>query len=249
MCKKNLMDFTIAPETKTLLDRFRNFLAEHVLPLEPEFVDKSFKQMLPRLTEVRALVKKEGLWAPQLPKEWGGLGLPFRNHALVSEVLGWTPLGHYVFGCQAPDAGNMEILLQYGTDEQKQKFLAPLGRGEIRSCFSMTEPDRAGSNPTWLDTRAVRDGDDYVINGRKWFTSSADGAAFAIVMAVTNPDAPPYARASQIIVPTDNPGFRHVRRISVMGHEGSDYASHSEVAYENCRVPVSNLLGPEGGAS
>jgi alkylation response protein AidB-like acyl-CoA dehydrogenase len=172
--------------------------------------------------------------------------LDFREHALVSEVLGQTPIGHYAFNCQAPDAGNMEILLQFGTDEQKERFLGPVARGEMRSCFSMTEPDRAGSNPTWLDTRAVRDGDDYVIDGHKWFTSSAEGASFAIVMAVTNPDAPPYARASQIIVPTDTPGFVHVRKIPVMGEPGSDWASHSEVRYERCRVPVKNRLGEEG---
>jgi alkylation response protein AidB-like acyl-CoA dehydrogenase len=164
----------------------------------------------------------------------------------VSEVLGQSPLGHYVFGCQAPDAGNMEILLKYGSDAQKQRYLEPLAAGIIRSCFSMTEPDRAGSNPTWLETSATLDGNDWVISGRKWFTSSADGAAFAIVMAVTNPDAPPYARASQIIVPTDTPGFVHVRRISVMGHEGSSWASHSEVVYDKCRVPRENLLGEQG---
>jgi alkylation response protein AidB-like acyl-CoA dehydrogenase len=174
------------------------------------------------------------------------MGLGFRDHALVSEVLGRSPLGHYVFGCQAPDAGNMEILLEYGTDEQQNRWLEPLARGEIRSCFSMTEPDRAGSNPTWLDTTAVPDGDEYVINGRKWFTTSADGASFAIVMAVTNPDAPAHARASQILVPTDTPGFIHTRRIPVMGHEGSDYFSHSEIEYRNCRVPKSNLLGQQG---
>lgn len=241
------MDFSISEQTQGLLDQFRRFMGERVLPLEREFQHKSFKQMVPTLREVRNEVKKAGLWAPQIPKEFGGMELPFREHALVSEVLGWTPLGHYAFGCQAPDAGNMEILLQYGTDEQKERWLRPLARGDIRSCFSMTEPDRAGSNPTWLETHARKDGNDYVIDGRKWFTSSADGAAFAIVMAVTNPEAPPYARASQIIVPTDTPGFKHVRRISVMGDEGSDYASHSEIAYENCRVPISNLLGSEGG--
>jgi len=241
------MDFAIPETTTALLERFRRVMREQVLPLEREFAIHSFKEMLPTLRELRAHVKAEGLWAPQMPKDWGGMGLEFREHALVSEVLGFSPLGHYAFGCQAPDAGNMEILLQYGTDEQKQRWLEPLAAGEIRSCFSMTEPERAGSNPTWLETTAVRHGQDYVINGRKWFTTGADGSTFAIVMAVTNPDAPPYARASQIIVPTDTPGFRHVRRISVMGDEGSDYASHSEIAYENCRVPIANLLGPEGG--
>jgi alkylation response protein AidB-like acyl-CoA dehydrogenase len=162
--------------------------------------------------------------------------------------MGRTPLGHFVFNCQAPDIGNMELLLAHGTEEQKQTYLLPLVRGEIRSCFSMTEPEFPGSNPVWMNTAAIKDGDEYVINGRKWFTSSAEGAAFAIVMAVTNPEAAsPHQRASQIIVPTNTPGFKLVRNISVMGHAGEDYASHGEIIYENCRVPQKNLLGREGG--
>jgi alkylation response protein AidB-like acyl-CoA dehydrogenase len=141
----------------------------------------------------------------------------------------------------------MEILMDHGTPEQKEKYFAPLARGEVRSCFSMTEPEHPGSNPTWMSTTAVKDGDDYVINGHKWFTSSAEGASFAIVMAITDAEASNrYKRASQIIVPIPTPGFQIVRNISVMGDEGSDYASHAEVRYENCRVPQSNLLGSEG---
>jgi acyl-CoA dehydrogenase len=243
------MDFDTSPETKELLSRVRGVMEREVYPLEAEFVKagKSFGAMLPRFEQVRDVVKAERLWAPQVPKELGGMGLEFLDHAMVSEELGRSPLGHYLFGCQAPDSGNLEILIKYGTPEQKEQYLAPLARGQIRSCFSMTEPDRAGSNPTWLDTSAVKDGKDYVINGRKWFTTAAHGAKFAIVMAVTNPDAPAHARASMIIVPTDTKGFIHVRKISVMGDEGDDYASHSELAYENCRVPQSNLLGAEGG--
>ena len=240
------MDFFVSERIGGILERMRAFMRDVVFPLEQHFVSKEFVEMVPTLDEVRQKVKAQGLWAPQVPEELGGMGLSFREHAQVSEVLGQSPLGHYVFGCQAPDAGNMEILLKYGSDAQKQRYLAPLAAGKIRSCFSMTEPDRAGSNPTWLETRATLDGDHWVISGRKWFTSSADGATFAIVMAVTNPDAPPYARASQIIVPTDTPGFVHVRRISVMGHEGSAWASHSEVVYDNCRVPRENVLGEEG---
>jgi alkylation response protein AidB-like acyl-CoA dehydrogenase len=141
----------------------------------------------------------------------------------------------------------MELLLSHGTDEQKKKFLDPLAAGKVRSCFSMTEPDNAGSNPIHMTTRAVKEGDAYVITGRKWFTSSAEGAAFAIVMAVTNPDAEsPYGRASQIIVPTDTPGFTRVRNVSVMGETGEDWLSHAEVTYDAARVPQSNRLGPEG---
>jgi acyl-CoA dehydrogenase len=141
----------------------------------------------------------------------------------------------------------MEILIKYGTDEQRQKYLRPLILGEIRSCFSMTEPAYPGSNPVWMGTTAVKDGDDYVINGEKWFSSGADGAAFTIVMAITNSDAEsPYLRASMIIVPTGSPGFKLVRNTSVMGGQGSDYASHGEVLFDHCRVPQNNRLGLEG---
>jgi alkylation response protein AidB-like acyl-CoA dehydrogenase len=165
---------------------------------------------------------------------------------MVSEVLGASSLGHFSFNCQAPDAGNLEILHRFATHEQKEKFLLPLTRGDVRSCFSMTEPELPGSNPTWLATTAVKDGDDYVINGHKWFTSSADGAAFAIVMAVTNPEAPPHLRASQIILPLETQGFELVRNIPVMGHPGDSWMSHAEVRYTNVRVPQANLLGMEG---
>jgi acyl-CoA dehydrogenase len=162
-------------------------------------------------------------------------------------VLGWTPFGPYVCNCQAPDVGNMELLLQFGTDAQRAQFLEPLARGEIRSCFAMTEPEHAGSNPVWMSTTAVRDGDEFVISGHKWFTSSADGASFAVVMAVTDPDAKvPHARASQILVPLPADGYTLVRNISVMGEAGGGWASHAEVRFDGVRVPVRNLLGPQG---
>ncbi len=240
------MDFSISPATTQILDRIRAFLYSRVIPVEAEVLAKGFVQMHESLQALRAEVQRAGLWGPQLPEELGGLGLSLLDHGLVSEVLGYSPLGHYVFGCQAPDAGNIEILHRFGSDEQRQRWLDPLCKGEIRSCFSMTEPGLAGSNPTRLACTAVRDGDDYVINGRKWFTSSADGAAFAIVMAVTNPDAHKHLRASMIIVPCDNPGFVHVRNIPIFGHPGAGYHSHAEIVYKNCRVPASNLLGGEG---
>jgi alkylation response protein AidB-like acyl-CoA dehydrogenase len=230
-----------------LLDRIKEFVRTHVYPLEPDFLRRPFRELIPALNAGRDEVKRMGLWAPHLPKEHGGLGLALSEFALVSEELGRTPIGHYLFNCQAPDIGNMEILLTHGTPEQKQTYFEPLARGDVRSCFSMTEPEHPGSNPTWMSTTAVKDGDDYVINGHKWFTSSAEGASFAIVMAITNSEAPNhYKRASQIIVPIPTPGFQLIRNISVMGDEGSDYASHAEVRYENCRVPQSNLLGEEG---
>jgi acyl-CoA dehydrogenase len=240
------MDFSMAPRVEAATTKIRAFFESDVYPLERELLaKKSFKAILPELREARGKVKKLGLWAPHLPEAWGGAGMSLTEHGRISEELGKSPIGHYVFGCQAPDAGNMELLLHHGSDEQKEKWLRPLAAGDIRSCFSMTEPDVPGSNPTWLNTTAVREGDDYVINGRKWFTTGADGSTFAIVMAVTNPEAPPHLRASQIIVPTNSPGFKLVRNISVMGEPGEDWASHAEVAYENCRVPASNLLGPE----
>jgi alkylation response protein AidB-like acyl-CoA dehydrogenase len=240
------MDFEISDKMKAILELVDEFVEKELIPLEPEFARNDIKAMLPILEEKRKMVKKMELWAPQVPKEYGGMGLDLVEHGLVSESLGRTPLGHYVFGCQAPDAGNIEILIKYANDEQREKYLLPLVRGEIRSCFSMTEVDLPGSNPVLLDTTAVKDGNYYVINGHKWYSTAADGSKFSIVMAVTNPEAPTYLRASMIIVPTDTPGFNLVRNIPVMGHEGSDYFSHGEILLQNCRVPLSNLLGPEG---
>ncbi|MCA9617428.1 MAG: acyl-CoA dehydrogenase family protein, partial [Myxococcales bacterium] len=241
------MDFSIPHHLVEPLNAARRFVDEEILPHEADFLAAAdFAHIEPELAALRAKVKAAGLWLPQAPKELGGMGLSVLEHGLMSEVLGRTPYGHYVFGCQAPDAGNIEILHLFGTDAQKRRWLAPLAAGEIRSCFSMTEPDTAGSNPTLLACRAEKDGDDYVIHGRKWFTTAADGAAFAIVMAVTDPEAPPHRRASQIIVPTDTPGFELVRNIPIMGHPGSGWMSHSEIVYRGCRVPQANRLGEEG---
>ena len=228
------------------LDAIRAFVLQHAIPLEPEFLRRPFRDLLPVLAELRAEVRRQGLWAPHLPREHGGLGLPLPAFAEVSAVLGESPIGHYLFNCQAPDVGNQELLLAHGSPEQRARWLAPLVAGEIRSCFAMTEPEFAGSNPVWMATRAERDGDAYVLTGHKWFTSSADGAAFTIVMAVTDPDAAPHRRASQLIVPMDTPGVSIVRNIPVMGEAGSDYASHAEVRFEGVRVPVANRLGAEG---
>ncbi len=240
------MDFDPPESVKPILDKVEKFVADVVMPAEQDVLERGFAASTGFLGELRRRCKEAGLWGPQLPKELGGLGLGLVEHGLVSERLGRSPLGHYVFGCQAPDAGNIEILHKYGTPEQHAKWLAPLARGEIRSCFSMTEPENPGSNPTMLSCRAVKDGDHYVVDGHKWFTTAADGAAFAIVMAVTNPEAPPHARASMIIVPTDTPGFDLVRNIKIMGDAGSGWGSHGEIWYRGCRVPAANRLGPEG---
>ena len=240
------MDFSIPLPLQETLTKVRKFLSDEVYPLERDLLTRPFRELLPALAAKRDRVREMGLFAPQVPKENGGAGLGFMEHAMLSEELGRTPLGHFVFNCQAPDAGNMEILNEFGTPEQKETWLKPLIAGKIRSCFSMTEPGYPGSNPVWMATTAVLDGDSYVINGRKWFTSSADGARFAIAMVVTNPDVDPHARASQIIVPTDTAGFKIVRNISVMGHPGEDWPSHSEILYEDVRVPRKNLLGRQG---
>jgi acyl-CoA dehydrogenase len=234
-------------EVQDLVGRYETFLKTHVQPLEQEAIYGSFKATLPKLKSLRELAKKEGLFAPHLSKEDGGLGLDLTEFASISEVLGKSPLGHYIFNCNAPDIGNMELMHRFASKELKEKFLAPLQRGEIRSCFAMTEPNNPGSNPVHLSTTAVREGDEYVINGHKWFTTAADGADFTIVMAVTDPANPnPYLRASMILVPLDNPGYKLIRNIPIMGDVGEDYLSHGEVMFTECRVPVSNLIGEEG---
>lgn len=230
-----------------IVERARKIIDNDVIPLESQMLSRSFAELLPELRALRSKVKAEGLWAPPMPAAYGGMGMSLLDFAHLSEVLGRSPLGHYVFNCQAPDIGNMEVLLHHGSDEQKKTWLEPLARGDIRSCFAMTEPEHAGSNPVLMSATAVVDGDHYVVHGHKWFTSSAEGAAFAIAMVITHPSAPsPYLRTSQIIVPTSTPGFSIVRNIQVMGESGSDYASHAEVRFDGCRVPITNRLGGEG---
>ena len=198
------------------------------------------------LRELQDEVRDAGLWAPHVPPEAGGSGTGFLDYAYLNEHIGRSLWGQLVFGCQAPDAGNAEILYLFGTEEQKSQWLAPLVAGEIRSFFSMTEPEVPGSDPTTLRTRAVKDGDEWVIDGHKWFSSGAEGAAFGIVMAVSNPDADPHGRATQIIVPAETPGVEIVRPITVMGHVGKGWSTHCEVRYTNVRVPLANTLGAEG---
>jgi alkylation response protein AidB-like acyl-CoA dehydrogenase len=241
------MDFSTSPRVDSMRTLVREFLEREVHPLEPALLADGFVALLPRLRTVRDKARQTGLWAAHVPEEHGGAGLPLTEFAHLSEELGRSPLGHYLFNCQAPDVGNMELLMAHGTPEQQERFLAPLIQGDIRSCFTMTEPEFAGSNPVWMGTTAVRDGDEWVLRGHKWFATGADGAAFAICMAVTDPDADdPYRRASMFLVPTDTPGYELVGNLSVMGHRGGDWASHGEVAYHGARVPADHLLGGEG---
>lgn len=235
------------PALEEILVTARRFVQEELHPLEPVLLQEGFGAVLPALREKREKTKGLGLFTPQMPAEVGGLGLSLHDFGLLNEVLGGSPLGHYAFNAQAPDAGNMEVLHQYGSHEQEEAYLKPLVRGEIRSSFGMTEPENAGSNPVMLSTTAVRDGDDFVINGQKWFTTGFDGCSFVIVMAVTDPNVEPvYKQASMIIVPVGTEGLEHVRRIKIVGEEGEDHHSHSEIRFNDCRVPVTNLLGEQG---
>lgn len=243
-----MIEYFATDKLRELYPRVKAFLEEEIYPIEMELLHMPFKEAAKRLRALKDKVKATGAWNPYHPIEYGGAGLTLMEVAQLGELLATTPYGHFTFNCQAPDAGNIELLMHYASEEVREKYLYPSLEGEIRSCFSMTEPNNAGSNPVKMSTVAVRDGDEYVINGHKWFTSSADGATFAIVMAVTNPESSnPYGRASMIIVPTDTPGFEFIRNIPVMGHAGEGWASHAEIKYNDCRVPVSNLIGPEGG--
>ncbi len=233
-------DFTLTPEIREMRRKVRDFMDEHVYPNESVLSEPGAEGLM---KELQARTKGMGMWAPHLPAEAGGMGIGFMPYVYVNEILGRSPFAPRAFGAQAPDSGNAEILWQFGTDEQKARWLKPLVAGEIRSCFSMTEPEVSGADPTMLQTRGVRDGDDWVINGHKWFSSGALGASFAVVMCVTEPDAPPHRRMSQIIVPTDTPGFEIVRSVPVMGET---LGAHCEILYRDCRVPVTHTLGNPG---
>jgi acyl-CoA dehydrogenase len=245
------MDFSPSPQVEQLRERIRAFMDEHVYPNEREAMEALDAEVAPGvpypqiIVEIRERAKADGLWNLFLPDEQYGPGLSNWEYGLLCEDMGRSPvLAPMAFNCAAPDTGNMEILADHGTQEQKQQWLEALLDGRIRSCFSMTEPEVAGSDPTTLQTRAELEGDEWVINGHKWFTSGAVGAALAIAMVVTDPEAHPYARASMILVPTDAPGFNLIRPIPVMGHDGGP--GHCEIRYEDCRVPASNLLGEQG---
>ena len=238
-----MTDTVLAPPARRLA--YRAFMEEHVYPNEAA-IAREDDAALALVAELQAKAKEAGLWAPHLPPEAGGSGEGFLDYAQLNEEIGRSTYAQLVFGCQAPDAGNGEILWLFGTEEQQERFLRPLVAGEVRSFFSMTEPDVAGSDPTLLRTRAVRDGDEWVIDGTKWFSSGAQGAAFGIVMAVTDPDAPPHRRATQILVPVDTPGVEVVRPVPTMGHAGRGWSTHCEVRYTGVRVPVANTLGEPG---
>jgi acyl-CoA dehydrogenase len=225
-------------------EAYRAFMEQHVYAAEPTLARED--EAADELTrELRARAKAEGLWAPHLPPEAGGTGGGFLAYADLNEEIGRSLWAQLVFNCQAPDAGNGEILHLFGTDDQKERFLRPLVEGETRSFFSMTEPEVSGADPTGLQTTAVLDGDEWVIDGHKWFSSGAEGAGFAIVMAVTDPEAEPHRRASQILVPADSSGLE-IEPVPVSGHRGRGWSTHCEVWFRDVRVPAENLLGARG---
>jgi acyl-CoA dehydrogenase len=244
-----MWDFSTEPEFQAQLDWMRDFVREEVWPIETVFDELGPDGFTRAIAPLQERVRERGLWAAHLPPELGGQGFGQVKLGLMHEILGSSPFAPVVFGNQAPDSGNSEILALAGTEDQKQQWLHPLLAGDLRSAFSMTEPDSAGSDPTLLRTTAVEDGDEWVINGRKWFTSNASVADFLIVMAVTDPEAHRYQRASMFIVPVDTPGVRILRDVPTMEHPVERYGAyggHAEIVYDDVRVGKDALLGARG---
>ncbi|MFC7260274.1 MULTISPECIES: acyl-CoA dehydrogenase family protein [Streptomyces] len=243
-------DFRTEPEFEEKLEWIRHFRAERIEPLDLLYPGRAFQplddELGPVVRKLKQQVRDQGLWAPHLGPELGGRGFGQLKLALINEILGASSWAPVIFGTAAPDTGNAEIIARYGTDEQKERYLQPLLEGECFSCFSMTEP-QAGADPTLFTTRAVREGDDWVITGRKFFSSNARTSRFVIVMAVTNPDVSPYKGMSMFLVPSDTPGVRMERNLGLMG-EGPDDGMHALIEYDGARVPGDALLGGEGQA-
>jgi acyl-CoA dehydrogenase len=242
-------DFSTEPEFQEQLDWMRAFVRDEIWPLEPVF-DELGRDGFDRATApLKEAVKRRGLWAAHLPPDLGGQGFGQVKLGLMHEILGTSPLAPVAFGNNAPDSGNAEVLALAGTPDQKEQWLHPLLAGDLRSAFSMTEPDTAGSDPTLLETSAVEDGDAWVLNGRKWFSTNGSVADFLIVMAVTDPEAKPHRRASMFIVPVDTPGVEIVRDVPTMEHPADrfgQFGNHAEIRYEDVRIPRENLVGERG---
>jgi len=246
------MDFNYSDQSLNLQEQMKSFFEKHIFPNEQAYEDEIINSGDPLhipqiLDELKELAKKEELWNLFLPDETYGSGLSNVDYAPLAELTGqvwWAP---EVFNCSAPDTGNMEILAEFGTDQQKEQWLMPLLNGEIRSCFAMTEPNVASSDATNISSSIVEDGDNYVINGRKWWTSNAINprAKICIFMGITNQDNPPHTRQSQILIPMDTDGVKVVRPMTVYGYDDG-YTGHPEVAFENVVVPKSNIIGGEG---
>jgi len=235
---------TLDDETNQIRLMTADIVANDIIPNE-HFLRQRDKQSLAHWGRLMGIVKEKGLWAPHLPEEYGGMGIGFLKLAYMNEILAWSPYSNPIFGILAPNSGNQKILVKYGTAEQKKKWLEPLVAGTMQSCFAMTEPDNAGSDPRSIQTRAVRDGDQWVINGHKWFASNAKHADIAIVMCRTEDasNADSKGRMTQIIVPTETPGFQYIRSVPVWGQERGH---HGEIVLDNVRVPLENALGKHG---
>jgi acyl-CoA dehydrogenase len=242
-------DFSTDPEFQEQLDWMRDLVRNEVWPIETVFEEIGEEGFKAAIRPLQERVKERGLWAAHLPPELGGQGYGQVRLGLMHEILGTSPFAPTVFGNAAPDSGNSEVLALAGSEDQKERYLYPLLAGDLRSAFSMTEPETAGSDPTLLQTRAVRDGDEYVINGHKWFSSNASVADFLIVMAVTDPEARAHQRASMLLVDADTPGVNIIRDVPTMEHPAEHfgrYGGHAEIVYEDVRVPADALLGAEG---
>ncbi|MGH9049831.1 MAG: acyl-CoA dehydrogenase family protein, partial [Acidimicrobiia bacterium] len=246
------MDFAFSARSLELQDRLRDFIETHVDPAGPVYQDQVAASGDPHfhppvMEELKEEARRRGLWNLFLPNEKWGAGLSNLDYAPLCEMMGRSLLTAEATNCAAPDTGNMEILSEFGTGEQQDEWLVPLLEGRIRSCFAMTEPWVASSDATNIQSRIERDGDDYVVNAHKWWTSGAasDRCKVAILLGVSDPNADPYHRHSMILVPFDAPGVKVVRTLPVFGHDAG--GGHCETLYEDVRLPASNLLGEEGG--
>jgi acyl-CoA dehydrogenase len=245
------MDFAYSARAAELRDRVESFMDTHVLPAEPVY-DRQIAEaddphrLPPIMVELKEKARAEGLWNLFLAHGGWGAGLTNLEYAPLAELMGRSIIGNEVFNCSAPDTGNMELLALYGNAEQREQWLKPLLEARIRSCFAMTEPDVASSDARNIRTRVTRDGDSYVINGRKWYTSGIldPDCELIILMGVTDPDAPTYRRQSMVLVPRHTPGVTVLRDLPMFGY--TDRLGHGEVLFENVRVPAANLLGGEG---
>ncbi len=237
------IDFTLTPELTELRARIRDFIQNTVKPLEETIIEDDRKTLIDAVVKMRTTAQERGLWLPHMPEEWGGMALGHVELAMVSAEAARTRFGPFAMNCQAPDEGNMHTMLHWGTDEQKEKYLRPLCEGRSASCFAMTEPEVAGSDPTLIQTKAVQDGDDWVINGHKWFISQAHRAKFAILIARTEEDPSiPQAANTAFIVDIPSDGWDEVREVETM--HGS--TGHSEIIIKDLRVPDTQRLGERG---
>ncbi|QHJ71933.1 acyl-CoA dehydrogenase [Planococcus halotolerans] len=247
------MDFSYSQKTKDLQKRLISFMEEHVYPNEKVFEQQlneqnnRWSQVPPVMEELKQKAKEQGLWNLFLPDSEYGADLSNQEYAPLCEIMGRSLIGPEVFNCGAPDTGNMEVLVRYGTEEQKKRWLEPLLNGEIRSCFSMTEPDVASSDATNISATITRDGDEYIVNGRKWWSSGAGDprCKIAIVMGKNDPDAPKYEQQSMILVPLDTPGVTIERMLPVFGYDHAPHG-HAEINFDNVRVPAGNMIWGEG---